>query len=66
MARGLGYAKLYSYTYKRGTLECCNKIPPKIIAGRMKSRLDGEIAEEEAGFRPGSGTRDQRETQRTK
>ena len=56
---------------KKGyTLEChnnrtialishCSKILLKIIAGRMKCKLQTEIAEEQFGFRPGRGTRDQ-------
>ena len=37
----------------------CSKIILKIIAHRIKDRLKSEIAEEQAGFRPGRGTRDQ-------
>ena len=36
-----------------------SKILLKIIAMRMASKLSKEIAEEQAGFRPGKGTRDQ-------
>lgn len=36
-----------------------SKILLKIIANRMQERLHSEIAEEQAGFRPGKGTRDQ-------
>ena len=36
-----------------------SKIILKIIAGRMKNRLDREISTAQAGFRPGRGTRDQ-------
>ena len=36
-----------------------SKIMLKIIANRMKAKLDSEISIEQAGFRPGRGTRDQ-------
>lgn len=36
-----------------------SKILLKIVANRMKNKLDYEIAEEQAGFRPSRGTRDQ-------
>ncbi|XP_063613390.1 uncharacterized protein LOC134786664 [Penaeus indicus] len=36
-----------------------SKILLKIIAKRMASKLNEEIAKEQAGFRPGKGTRDQ-------
>ncbi len=56
---------------KKGNLkECSNhrtislishvsKILLKIINNRMKQRLDTELAEEQAGFRAGRGTRDE-------
>ena len=55
---------------KGAVLQCCNyrtislishssKILLKIIAKRMAIKLNEEIAEEQAGFRPGKGTRDQ-------
>ena len=34
-----------------------SKILLKIIANRMQNKLNAEIAEEQAGFRPGKGTR---------
>ena len=37
----------------------CSKILLKIIAGRMKRKMEEEIAEEQCGFVPGKGTRDQ-------
>ena len=37
----------------------CSKIILKIIAERMKLKLNGEINIEQAGFRPGRGTRNQ-------
>ena len=55
---------------KGDVMQCCHnrtiaqishasKIMLKIIGGRLKSRLDSEIAVEQAGFRSGKGTRDQ-------
>ena len=59
----------YQFSY-HVTSECSNnrtialishssKILLMIIANRMQERLHSEIAEEQAGFRPGKGTRDQ-------
>ena len=36
-----------------------SKILFKIIAGRMKGKMEEGIAEEQSGFVPGKGTRDQ-------
>lgn len=36
-----------------------NKILLKVIAARMKEKFEEEISEEQAGVRPGKGTRDQ-------
>ena len=37
----------------------CSRILLKIVAGRVKVKLEDEISEEQAGFRPGKSTRDQ-------
>ena len=37
----------------------CSKILLKVIAGRLKGKLDEEIADEQCGFRANKGTRDQ-------
>ena len=37
----------------------CSKILLKIIAGRMKGKMEEEISEEQCGFVRGKGTRDQ-------
>ena len=37
----------------------CSKVILKIIAGRMKSKINEEVNEVQAGFRPGTGTRNQ-------
>ena len=36
----------------------CSKILLKVIAGRMKTKLDEEIADKQCGFRANKGTRD--------
>ena len=56
---------------KGGIMECsnnrtislvshCSKILLKVIAGRMKNKLDEEIADEQCGFRANKGTRDKK------
>ena len=37
----------------------CSKILLKVIADRLKAKLDDEIADEQCGFRTNKGTRDQ-------
>ena len=65
-----GAFSLCTYTKSGDTLQCSNnrKISPlghsskvllKLIVKRLVVRLNEEISEEQAGFRPGKGTRDQ-------
>ena len=37
----------------------CNNILLRVIAGRMKNKVDEEIADEQCGFRISKGSRDQ-------
>ena len=40
-------------------LSCYSKILLKVILGRISQKVENEISNEQAGFRPGRGTRDQ-------
>ena len=69
MANGLGRAVFIRIPKKGNVKECSNhrtislishasKTLLKIINNRLKQKLESEIAEEQAGFRAGIGTRD--------